>query len=629
MSTPAQIPVFDPQGVLRDIPEDQLPAAVKAGGMPAVKFKAPDNSVRFVPANRTQEAAQAGGQIQPYEQQDVKHPGFWASLPGDAWNAVKGAVTAGPEGGDMGEFEAESAYQQKLINEGHSLPYRMLMSLTPASMRERAESGDAGGVGSAAAVQAATAASPLAVEAAAPVVAKVSDAASAAANGELAGKVNASAKVLGHSAEEIPGVGGVIRATKKLGALRDIWGRPLDATSENVPFAGENEPPPSPAAPNPALTSPARTLPGQISPEVIGSHPQPAAPIPARPGLALPPGEAGSMAESVAEPAATEGTSESTPSGEGIPRTLSGESALRQILTGQDTPNLMRIARSRGINVTQEANLKPSIAGPKVINKIVDDFSPEELDDLRDQYLENMRMGKHDFGDIGPEAWKTLGMKSYFPDVKIPAAQQIRTAAAIRNAASAPKPIAAAPVTDVAAQIKEAAAQPRTIVTDPTTGRPEFSDVVAARQNAAQPAAANAAQAAPTKAAPAAQSAPTQDLTSLLKQSVDQVKAQPGGVFTSASPADLAKRWGVDENSIADTDANVRGMNSQQSQAYIDKLAKAYKQGRPVEPVMETRDADNNVISVDGRHRALAAQKAGIDRIPIIVRRIGAAAPTQ
>jgi hypothetical protein len=116
--------------------------------------------------------------------------------------------------------------------------------------------------------------------------------------------------------------------------------------------------------------------------------------------------------------------------------------------------------------------------------------------------------------------------------------------------------------------------------------------------------------------------APEADLTSLLQQSLDQTKAK-GGVFTSAEPSALTARWGVDENSIADTDANVRGKSPAQTKAYVTKLAKAYKNGQAVEPVMETRDADNNVIEVDGRHRALAAQQAGIERIPIIVRRLG------
>lgn len=115
------------------------------------------------------------------------------------------------------------------------------------------------------------------------------------------------------------------------------------------------------------------------------------------------------------------------------------------------------------------------------------------------------------------------------------------------------------------------------------------------------------------------------DLTDTLQKSLDQVKAQKGGVMTTAEPGMLADRWGTSEKAIADTDAQLRGKTPQQSQDYINKLADSYKKGHPVEPVLETRDAQNNVVSVDGRHRALAAKKAGIQRIPIIVRRLGIA----
>jgi hypothetical protein len=64
-----------------------------------------------------------------------------------------------------------------------------------------------------------------------------------------------------------------------------------------------------------------------------------------------------------------------------IPRTLSGESALGQVLTGLDNRTLLKIAKSRGIDVTREAQLKPGVADQKVIKKIVDDFSPDELQD--------------------------------------------------------------------------------------------------------------------------------------------------------------------------------------------------------------------------------------------------------
>lgn len=111
---------------------------------------------------------------------------------------------------------------------------------------------------------------------------------------------------------------------------------------------------------------------------------------------------------------------------------LSGEGALRKILTGQDNANLLKIARSRGINVSKEALLKPGTADPQIIQKIMDDFSDDELENVRSTYLQNM--SKHNFGDIGAEAWKTLSLKTYFPDLKIPQAVLNRTQLAIQRA---------------------------------------------------------------------------------------------------------------------------------------------------------------------------------------------------
>lgn len=171
----------------------------------------------------------------------------------------------------------------------------------------------------------------------------------------------------------------------------------------------------------------------------------------------------------------------------------------------------------------------------------------------------------------------------------------------------------------------------RQIVMD-ENGRPEFSDVVEARKAAAAqetPAEPEAEKAEPEKTEaeqPAGKSAGAgqEDLTALLQQSLDQMKVPEGGVSTSADPAALTKRWGVDPESLASGREQTRGMTPEQTEAYINKLADAYKKGRPVEPVMETRDADNNVTEVDGRARAIAAQRAGIKRVPIIVRRLPA-----
>ncbi len=189
------------------------------------------------------------------------------------------------------------------------------------------------------------------------------------------------------------------------------------------------------------------TYPGAPLPEHPGTFP--GAPLPEAPpqellqagalakGPAQPPPEAGALGTisppAVAQPAAPEPQAtapSSIPSGGGIPRTLSGESALRQILTGQDNANLLKIAKSRGINVTAESQLKPGIADNKLITKIIDDFSDDELDGLRSQYMES-KLNRHQFGNIGPEAWKTMSLQTYFHDLKIPASVLKRTQAAV------------------------------------------------------------------------------------------------------------------------------------------------------------------------------------------------------
>ncbi len=153
--------------------------------------------------------------------------------------------------------------------------------------------------------------------------------------------------------------------------------------------------------------------------------------------------------------APTASATNATASGAGIPRTLSGDSALRQVLTGQDNANLLKIAKSRGINVTQEAQLKPGTADGRLISKIVDDFSDEELENMRSTFLENTRMGKHQFGDVGPEAWKTMSLQTYFPDVKIPVAMLKRTQSAISRVAEAASPTVNAPTEDLLPQLQE------------------------------------------------------------------------------------------------------------------------------------------------------------------------------
>jgi len=200
--------------------------------------------------------------------------------------------------------------------------------------------------------------------------------------------------------------------------------------------------PPSPADalasvaphPQPAPIYPGAPLPQAPSPELmnaraltVGGRP---APPPQSAGLGQIPVRTAPAPAPEPIPPTPEDMPASHPQGGGLPVTLNGESALRQVLTGQDNANLLKIAKSRGINVTKEAALKPGTADNLLVNKIVNDFSPEELDEIRAQFVENTRF-RHTFGDIGPEAWKTLSLKTYFPDLKIAQTTLARASKAI------------------------------------------------------------------------------------------------------------------------------------------------------------------------------------------------------
>ena len=65
MSTAAVTPVFDPQGTLRSIPNDQLQGALSAGGKLAVQMKDPSGTLRYVPHDMVDQAQQAGGTVAP------------------------------------------------------------------------------------------------------------------------------------------------------------------------------------------------------------------------------------------------------------------------------------------------------------------------------------------------------------------------------------------------------------------------------------------------------------------------------------------------------------------------------------------------------------------------------------
>jgi hypothetical protein len=116
----------------------------------------------------------------------------------------------------------------------------------------------------------------------------------------------------------------------------------------------------------------------------------------------------------------------------GITNPLHGESALSNLLTQLDNPTLLKIAKSRGISTSQLQTLKPGVANARLIKSIVDDFGPDELNEISAQALENNRF-QHNFGKVSDEAWRTMALQSYFPNIKIPLAQLRRAAISIQG----------------------------------------------------------------------------------------------------------------------------------------------------------------------------------------------------
>jgi hypothetical protein len=247
--------------------------------------------------------------------------------------------------------------------------------------------------------------------------------------------------VVGIASPKLANMMEAVQAGKWEGLVPDRMVRAITAAKQAFPDLFGNKPTAPTETPNTYGTPRAQWG------ETVGA---PGAPFPAKPAPELLQANALSRGSSAAPPnpsdalrsipVRVEPQSAPTPTPEGaapsgtanaLPQTLNGESALRQVLTGQDNANLLKIAKSRGINVTKEAALKPGTADNLLVNKIVDDFSPEELDEVRAQYLENTRF-RHAFGTVGPEAWKTMSLQTYFPDLKIPQAVLNRTSNSIR-----------------------------------------------------------------------------------------------------------------------------------------------------------------------------------------------------
>lgn len=443
------VPIFAPDGTLGDVPYEHMKEAIAAGGKPGVTVKAPDGSLGVIPADRTQDAVKAGGSIVPIQQQETQHPGFWANIADDLKGLLHPSGFSPYPGMDQ-EAKSAAATQaaqqdQSRKDAGYPLPYRALAPVAQSvgvnvpGMEESAAQGDVAGVaGHAAAPVAALATGEAAAHLAAPAADAALDVAKNLADHPLTKAIYKT----------------VDTATfDRIGKIWNAWKNlPEEIRARGPQFHDPGAP--LPEAPPKELLQ-ARSIgegakPGSSPSDALGNVPQRYNPATAP--AAAPTPQASS--EGVPEPM-------STVNGSTIPRTLSGDSALRQVLTGQDNANLLKIAKSRGINVTRESQLKPGTADNLIINKIINDFAPEELDEIGSQYLENSRF-RHAFGDIGPTAWKTMSLQTYFPDLKIPATQAARTRTAIENAGD---------LTDVLQQsLKAAKKQKESLI--PATARP-------------------------------------------------------------------------------------------------------------------------------------------------------------
>ncbi len=444
MSTPATIPILGTDQQVHSIPQDQLGAALQAGGMPVATVRDPQGQMRYIPSNQVETARAMGGAVVSRAPQSEELD-FLQKNPGHAW------LSRDPQKFPNRE---EGIYPSGPGNEWRNDPTSPMASNTQAPIDLHLGLHTYQGMKTG--LLAATA--PLALEASVP---QLIGGLAGGTAGSYAGQKIAQAAGAGPVGQEIAGdvgglAGGALGARQASGFVRNFRAGLNPPATATYPGAPLPETPPTavlqasslargpqpvidraqglgsipvaknfPGAPYPENPGvfPGASLPASPTPELLQSRgltqgatvppPEPSAAlgrIPVQsPGMPAP-GQAGSMAESLA----------TTPSGAGLPRTLSGESALGQVLSRLDNASLLRIARSRAINVSQESLLKPGTANNLLINKIANDFSPDELQEFAARHLEASRF-QHQFpSDMTPENWSVIALQHYFPSIKLP-----------------------------------------------------------------------------------------------------------------------------------------------------------------------------------------------------------------
>lgn len=246
-----------------------------------------------------------------------------------------------------------------------------------------------------------------------------------------------------------------------------------------------------------------------------------------------------------------------------IPHTNSGEAVMTQALTALDQSTLLKIARSRSIDVAAESQLKPGASNSRIIKKILNDFSPEELEEARSQGLEVSRNIPSQIpsspasatqaaaqSKAAAEAWHVKVLSTFFPDVSVPKAMEARARSFI-----AQRP----------GQAAAAGPQPEVVTNE-------------------------------------------SDLGAALQKSIEAQKAK--GVTGTVAPKDFLNTIGGAKNVFERANVDLEA-----------KFKDAKEWPKDVPPVEIERDAQGNVIGTNGRYRAALAERAGIKRIPVITKR--------
>ena len=389
MSTAATIPILGADKQVHAIPQDQLGAALSAGGMPVAQMRDTSGQTRWIPSDQVQSARAAGGTVVS-RAPDSEEIDFLQKNPGHTW------ITRDPSFPNR----QEGIYPTGPGNEWRNDP---TISQFPIDLHLALHTYQGAKVG----LMGATA--PLMLEATLP---QLAGAIGGGTVGGYAGQKIAKAFGAGETGQEIAGdVGGLVGG--RLGMNR--------ASSFVSAFREGLTPPPTAEVLQAQGLAQGARVPPQNQSDTLGqiAPPKPAEPAPSvtAPAAAAPP----------AHPAANP----SPQMAASIPRTLIGESALGEVLSKLDNASLIRIAKSRGINVSQEALLKPGTANGLLIKKIAGDFSPDELQEFAAQYLEGSRFQHQFSSQMTPEAWSTVAMKTYFPDVKLPQTVLARTQTAM------------------------------------------------------------------------------------------------------------------------------------------------------------------------------------------------------